>query len=277
MNAKVIQRIVNSPSDRRRFMKQVGAGGIGLAAATTIGGSFLGKVAHAQATGAATTAITDADILNFALNLEYLEAEFYAVSTYGSTLLELGVLTSAEESGPTTGGNMVPNFGSSPLAYLATALRDDEIDHVNYLRQALGSAAVKKPTINLAALGYGFASVDSWLKLARQFEDVGVSAYLGAAPLVTSKTYLAAAAAIMATEAQHSGSIREACIANQVISPAVDTLDVPPTQSTPYDVDKNALSIPRTTAQVLNIVYAGGSCGGGFFPAGMNGMIACQS
>jgi hypothetical protein len=194
-----------------------------------------------------------------------LEAEFYSMSTYGSTLLELGVLTAAEQSGPTTGGNMVPDFGASPLAFLATALRETEIDHVQYLRTTLGSAAVKKPTINLAALGYGFSSVNSWLELARQFEDVGVSAYL------------AAAGAILSTEAQHSGSLRLACIDNDVTSPAVDSLDIPPTQKTPYDVTStNALSIPRTTAQVLNIVYHGGQCSGGFYPDGMNGTIICQ-
>ncbi len=272
MKTEVIERIVNSPSDRRKFIKRVGATGLGIAAATMVGGSFLGQA------NAATTPITDTDILNFALNLEYLEAEFYSMATFGSTLLELGVLTAAEQSGPTTGGNMVPDFGASPLAFLATALRENEIDHVQYLRSALGSAAVKKPTINLAALGYGFSSVNSWLELARQFEDVGVSAYLGAAPSIVSKTYLAAAGAILATEAQHAGSIRLACIDNHVTSPAVDSLDVPPTSQNPYDVTStNALSIPRTTAQVLNIVYHGGQCSGGFYPVGMNGTIICQS
>ncbi|MFY9790620.1 MAG: ferritin-like domain-containing protein [Candidatus Sulfotelmatobacter sp.] len=272
MKTEVIERIVNSPSDRRKFLKRVGVTGVGVAAATMVGSSFLGKAAYAS------TTITDADILNFALNLEYLEAEFYSMATYGSTLLELGVLTKAEESGPTTGGSMVPDFGASPLAFLATALRENEIDHVKYLRSALGSAAVKKPAINLAALGYGFSSVKSWLELARQFEDVGVSAYLGAAPLISSKTYLAAAGAILATEAQHSGSIRLACIDNEVTSPAVDSLDVPPTQPHPYDVTSStALSIPRTTSQVLNIVYHGGQCSGGFYPDGMNGVIVCQS
>ena len=278
MKSELLERIINSPGDRRKFLKRVSATGVGVAAASMMGTSFLGK-AYAQTTSATTaTTITDADILNFALNLEDLEAEFYSMATYGSTLLELKVLTAAEESGPTTGGNMVPDFGSSPLAFLATALRENEIDHVQYLRAALGSAAVKKPTINLDALGYGFASVKSWLELARQFEDVGVSAYLGAAPLISSKTYLAAAGAILATEAQHSGSIRLACIDNQVTSPAVDSLDIPPTQPTPYDVtSSNALSIPRTTAQVLNVVYHGGQCSGGFYPDGMNGVIVCQS
>jgi len=269
MKTEVIERIVNNPSDRRKFIKRVGATGLGVAAVSMLGGS-LSKVQ-------AASAITDADILNFALNLEYLEAEFYSMATYGSTLLELGVITSSEQSGPTTGGNMVPDFGASPLAFLATALRVTEIDHVKYLRAALGSAAVLKPTINLNALGYGYSSVDSFLKLSRQFEDVGVSAYLGAAPLISSKTYLAAAGAILATEAQHSGSIRLACIQNDVTSPAVDSLDVPPTQQNPYDVDKNALSIPRTTSQVLAIVYAGGTCSGGFYPDGMNGTITCRS
>jgi hypothetical protein len=271
MKTEVIERIVKSPSDRRKFIQRVGMTGIGVAAASMMGSGFLGKAY-------AATTINDTDILNFALNLEYLEAEFYSMATYGSTLLELGVLTKAEESGPTTGGNMVAGFGSSPLAFLATALRDNEISHVKFLRSTLGSAAVLKPAINLNALGYGFSSVDSWLELARQFEDLGVSAYLGAAPLISSKTYLAAAAAIMATEAQHSGSIRLACIQNHVTSGAVDSLDIPPTSQAPYDVaSSNALSIPRTTAQVLNVVYAGGNCSGGFYPDGMNGVIICQS
>ncbi len=270
MKTEVLERIVKNSSDRRNFMKRVGVTGLGVAAASMMGSSFLGKAY-------ASTAVTDTDILNFALNLEYLEAEFYSMATWGATLVELGVLTTAETTGPTTGGNMVPNFGSSAWAFLATALRENEVTHVQYLRTTLGSAAVKKPAINLAALGYGFSSVGSWLELARQFEDVGVSAYLGAAPLITSKTYLAAAGAILATEAQHSGAIRAACVNTGTKSPAVDSLDVPPTATTPFDVDKNALSIPRTTAQVLNIVYAGGSCGGGFFPAGMNGTIICQS
>ncbi|MEP6643884.1 MAG: ferritin-like domain-containing protein [Acidobacteriaceae bacterium] len=260
---ELLERIVDSPVDRRKFMKRAGATGLGVAAMTMMGGS-LGKL------NAAT--ITDADIVNFALNLEYLEAEFYLMATYGTTLVRSGVISAADTTGPTTGGNMV-NFAGANSAFVASNLRIDEVAHVKYLRTALGAAAVKKPAINLDALGYGFAGVNDFLKLGRQFEDVGVSAYLGAAPLISSKAYLDAAARIMDTEAQHSGAVRLLCVWNGVNSPAVDGKDVPPTQSKPFCVDSNALSIPRTTSEVLHIVYGGGAHSGGFYPQGMNGTI----
>jgi hypothetical protein len=264
--------LTKSAFNRRGFIKGAGFAGLGLAGAAVIGS----KLAFNDDKVEAATGVSDEDILNFALNLEYLEAEFYIKSTYNTTLVGLGIITSGDQTGPTTGGNRVPNFGSSPSAYLATEVRKDEISHVQYLRKALGSAAVKKPAINLDALGYGYASVNDWLKLARQFEDVGISAYLGAAPLITDKTYLAAAAAIMGTEAQHSGAFRMSCIINGVKSPAVDGLDVPPTTNTVFFTDSNALSIPRTTSQVLNVVYHGGKTSGGFYPEGMNGTITSQ-
>jgi hypothetical protein len=265
------EALTATPANRRSFLK--GAGLTGLAAvagAAMIGTEFAGTSAQAQT-------INDDDILNFALNLEYLEAEFYSVATYGANLVQLGVLTSADQTGPTTGGHVVPGFASRPEAYIATALRIDEITHVRLLRGALGSGAVKKPAINLDALGFGFGNIQEFLKLARAFEGTGVSAYLGAAPLITSKAYLATAGAILSTEAQHSGIIRMLMIMEGIVSPATDGKDVPPTPSKPFDVDNNALSIPRTTSEVLNIVYHGGTCSGGFYPEGMNGNIVCRS
>jgi hypothetical protein len=257
-------------ANRRNFLKGAGMTGLGLAGAAVIGTTFASNPQKAEA----ATAVSDIDILNFALNLEYLEAEFYSVSTYGATLETRGILNASQVSGPTTGGALVKGFGT--LGTLASAIREDEMEHVLFLRSALGSRAVKKPAINLNALGYGFASVASWLKLSRQFEDVGVSAYLGAAPLITSKTYLAAAGAIFGTEAQHSGMIRWACYSMGISSPAVDAKDVPPNAAHPFNTDAHGLSIPRTTSQVLNIVYGGGRCSGGFYPNGMNGTIVCQ-
>lgn len=260
----LLKEVSTSELDRRKFFRRAGTAGLALAATTVIGGSFK-KLS-------ATTTLTDADIINFALNLEYLEAEFYSVATFGATLEERGIIPSSAVSGPTTGGKMV-SFSGSPLAYLASALRKDEQEHVLFLRKALGSAAVKKPAINLNATGFGFANVSDFLKLSRILEDVGVSAYLGAAPLIQSKTYLDAAARILATEAQHAGAIRTEVITWGVPNVKVDSKDVPPTQQNPFDVDSNALSIPRSTSEVLAIVYAGGSHSGGFFPDGLNGVI----
>lgn len=266
------EKAIRVASSRRTFLKGAGLTGIGLASAAMIGSKFGPNEQKVEA-----AAYSDTDILNFALNLEYLEAEFYAKATWGATLLSLGIIKASDETGPTTGGHMVPGFGKMTEAYLATGIRVDEINHVVFLRSVLGSRAVKKPMINLDALGYGFANINAWLTLARQFEDLGVSAYLGAAPLISNSTYLAAAGAILATEAQHAGSIRSACIMNGVSSPAVDSLDKPPTPNVPYDVNKNTgMSIPRTTSQVLNVVYHGGRCAGGFYPNGMNGGIVCQ-
>lgn len=107
MKEEFVDQLISNSTDRRKFLKRVGATGIVMAAATVVGGSVLSKAAYAA------TTVTDADIFIFALNLEYLEAEFYAVATYGANLLELGVLTAAQQSGPTTGGRMVPDFGAS--------------------------------------------------------------------------------------------------------------------------------------------------------------------
>lgn len=260
-----IEAVSGNELDRRKFFTRAGIAGLGIAATSVLGGS-------AEKLSASTT-ITDADIVNFALNLEYLEAEFYSVAGFGATLEERGVIPSSAVSGPTTGGKMIGFDHSSPIAYLAHALREDEQEHVLFLRKALGSAAVKKPAINLSAAGFGFGGMHDFLKLSRIFEDVGVSAYLGAAPLIKSKTYLDAAARILATEAQHAGAIRSRVIELGVGNVKIDSKDIPPTQSKPFDVDSNGLSIPRSTSEVLAIVYAGGAHSGGFFPAGLNGTI----
>jgi hypothetical protein len=134
---------------------------------------------------------------------------------------------------------------------------------------------VAKPAINLEALGIGFANFREFLQLARAFEDVGVSAYAGAAPLITSKAYLQVAAQILAVEALHSGNIRKQVQEHLVPTTPVDSLDVlpPPSGKNFFTVNSQALAIIRTTSQVLSIVYGGGTTSGGFFPDGVNGVI----
>jgi len=266
-----IKEVTSIATNRRNFLKGAGLTGAGLLTATALGRQFGSNVQRVEA-----ATYSDADVLNFALNLEYLEAEFYLMSTYGTTLVGLGVISKEDETGPTTGGGMVPDFGASPAAALGTALRTDEVNHVKFLRSALGADAVKKPAINLDALGYGYSSVPSWLELARQFEDVGASAYLGAGPYLSSITNLEAAGAILTVEGFHAGAIRLVCIQYGIMSPAVDSIDVAPTASTPLAVNSNSLAIPRTPAEVLNVVYHGGKSFGGFYPDGMNGAITAQ-
>jgi len=251
----------------------------------------LDKVPGAAALGLKSSrvqaqAITDVDILNFALNLEYLEAEFYTRVTTGKTIEEIGIAVGGTGTpGPTYGGNKV-NFWDGLLDLdaattmaIAEELAYDEQQHVLLLRAALGSAAVAKPTINLEALGIGFANFAQYLQLARAFEDVGVSAYAGAAPLISSKAYLQVAAQILATEALHSGNIRKQVQGHLIPTMPVDSLDVlpPPSGRNFFTVNTQALAIIRTTSEVLKIVYGGGTSKGGFFPDGMNGVITTAS
>jgi hypothetical protein len=218
--------------------------------------------------------LTDADILNFALNLEYLEAEFYTFATTGRSIQQEGIaIDGAGTAGGTTGGSQT-NFTDQRIRDVALEIAKDERDHVTFLRSALGGARVAKPAINLAALG-PFTTQSQFLALARAFEDVGTSAYGGAARLIQSKDILEAAARILAAEALHTGNIRLLTAINNVQSPAVDGKDIPPppTGQKYFTLTTNGLSVIRTPREVLNIVYASTGTRGGFFPNGFNGTI----
>ena len=208
--------IVNS---RRKMLALGGAALAGLAFAGV-------KAAQAQS----TPAYTDSDILNFALNLEYLESQFYTLATTGMTIDQLGVGIGAGTT--TTGGGSVTTKPGGPTACLvpwtipaiqayATETAGEERNHVTFLRGALGSSAVAQPNLDLYnsfntladAAGIAgtfdpFASDADFLIGAYVFEDVGVTAYSGAAPLITTPAYLTAAAGILAVEAYHAGLVR---------------------------------------------------------------------
>lgn len=269
---EITQQLVENFMSRRQFAKTFGLTSAGIAASTFLGSSVLGSPEHAEA-----VTITDADILNFALNLEYLEGEFYTCAVTGKTLTQAGVIPASASTGPTKGCQKV-NFGGNPeVLAIATQIMHDEQEHVRFIRAALGAGAVKKPEINLDALGFGFENPSEFLKLARDFEDVGVSAYGGAAPLIQNHTILAAAARIALTEAEHAGNIRLKMVLQGLQEPPVDPKDIPPRESHFFSVTSKGLAIVRSTSEVLRIVYAGGTCSGGFFPEGFNGHIKCAS
>lgn len=260
-------------SNRRDFLQKLGFAGSGVAALLVAPGS-----------AGAAAAITDADIVQFALNLEYLEAEFYTMAVLGKTIDQMGVgIAGSGVAGATTGGKMVTFFANSTLALTAAEIGVDERAHVTLLRTTLTSLGVQpvaKPAINLDALGIGFGSQEEFLTLARAFEDVGVSAYGGAAPLIQSSAILGYAARILATEAEHVGNIRLHAALYQAHTAALDAVDIlpPPSGKQFISVDANGLTAVRTPGQVLSIVYGGPNLSSGaFFPTGVNGNINASS
>ena len=288
-----VDDLIEKALSRRNFM--VGAG---TAAALTAAGCNRHFYPQPGPAPNPNPTLTDEDYLNFALNLEYLEASYYLIASTGSGLSAADM---GSGGGPVTGGSKVP-FTSSVQQEYAYEIAQDELNHVRFLRSALGSAAVPMPAIDLVnsfntaamAAGIGssfnpFASFNSFLIGAFVFEDVGVTAYSGAAPLLTNKTYLSAAAGIQAVEAYHAGEIRTLILrsgftnigyANQISALRAKLGGGNETTLSATTVvacdPTNAIAFSRTPQQVLNIVYAspdGNLTYGGFFPSGLNGNI----
>jgi Ferritin-like domain len=297
---KKMTDLIDKALSRRSFM--AGAGTV--AAGTLIAGCSNSTPAPPTTpTPPTNPTLTDADYLNFALNLEYLEAEFYLRAATGNGLSSADTGNSTSK---TTGGAQVMGFTAVQQEYIYE-IAQNELDHVRFLRSALGSAAVTAPTIDLtnsfnalaSAAGLGstfnpFASPSNYLIGAFIFEDVGVTAYHGAAKLLTSKTNLTAAAEILAVEAYHAASIRSQIVFADSISPGLVAIankveavraslgggnetTLSATSIVAADTT-NSIAFERTTDQVLHIVYgtAGGAGvkGGVFFPNGMNGNIS---
>ena len=129
----------------------------------------------------AMTGGSDVDILNFALTLEYLESTFYAEAK-----------KRAKPSGE--------------LKSLVDLIASDEQQHVEALTatiKKLGGKPVAEPKFD-----FPYSGTAGFLKLAQTFEDTGVSAYNGAAPMIKSKEVLAAAGGIVQVEARHAAAIR---------------------------------------------------------------------
>ena len=244
---------------------------------------------QASANGAEAS---EADILNFALNLEYLEAEFYTFASTGKSISSFGIVIDGPASGsnPVAGGYTVGGaevkFDRNELFSKEVALEigEEERAHVSLLRSALGSAAVAKPNINLNALGIGFGNQTDFLTVARLLEDIGVSAYSGAASLLKTPEVIKAAARLLATEAQHAGGIRTQVAALKIPTTQLDLADIlpPPSgnQSQFFSANpSNGLVAARTAGEVLYLAFGmkANVTEGGFFPTGLNGKIAMSS
>ena len=264
--------------NRRSFLGSLGAAGA-VVGGLTLSGSLAGcSDGNNQLSPIpVTSGPSVVDVLNFALNLEYLEASFYSYISSGNGLSSTDMGTSP---GTVSGGAKV-TFSNQTVAAVAAQLAFDETAHVQFLRStitAVGGTPVSMPSINLSAMG-AVTTDATFLTAARQLETVGVSAYAGGAQyLVSNTTAVLYGAQILDTESQHESFLRQLCIALGVGSPAVDSLDIPPTPTAIFNTSSTTgLYAVRNTSQVLQIVYAAagqtGISKGGFFPAGLNGNI----
>jgi len=151
----------------------------GLGAGAVVGSSaFFGALPSIASAGVAAG---DVAILNYALTLEYLEAAFYAEAV--------------------SKGRFPGKVGT-----FARIVSAHENAHVAFLKSALGSAAVKKPTFDFKGTTTDKAK---FMATAQVLEDTGVAAYLGQVGNIKSKTILGAAGSILPIEARHAGWIRD--------------------------------------------------------------------
>ena len=293
MNHIIADIIADTPAsvDRRNMLRGTGAGALALG---TRAAGLTASASPAQA-----QVVNDVAIVNFALNLEYLEAEYYIRAVTGPGLAPSD-RTGVGTPGEVTGGSAVP-FDTAIIREYAQEIAQDELAHVRFLRAVLGGNAVASPAINVgtafsvlaqaAGLGADFnpyLNENNFLLGAYVFEDVGVTAYSGAAPLVQNKQVLSAAASILAVEAYHASEIRlllrargfgpqtaQISALRASLSGAQDDQGVlVGGVSNIVPTDANSLTYTRSARQVLNIVYgAPNATGGLFFPAGLNGAI----
>jgi hypothetical protein len=260
------------------------------------------------ATTAATTAQTD--LLNFALNVKFLQATFYSFIVKGTDLTGSAV----NNSGAVTNAPAALTFTGTNAAQITDMLNEiyyDEKNHVSTLISLLSSSVVFRPAINLAA--FGTITATNALSIARLLEDVAVTAY---ANLVTSlsSSDITVISQILGADSNHAGILRLTALQNPTIAANIkaDSQDVLPfdpgigsaTGGTAFGptasggifavagVTTATVTTPqgfaflRTTSQALSVLYGtvpsgntavtlatSGTTSGGFFPSGVTGNI----
>lgn len=330
----LMERAEQQRQARRRFIRLCGGaaamtGGLALLSGCGDDGEDDGGGGTTPApTPTASGGVTDVAVLNFALQLEYLEGAYYAYAVSGNGV-DGALLTGLGTQGPVVTGSgagaaRAVDFSDDVVAEYAREIAADEIGHIRFLRETLGGARVAQPAINISGsasvtvgntsavgaftaaaraagvIGAGdifdpYASDENFLIGAYLLTDVGVTAYRGAARLLTSKTYLEASAGILAAECYHDATIRSELWRRGLTVPSIytrvsqisasrDSLDG--AGETDQDIgtaaaanivptDSGGLVLGRSAAQVLNVVFQNSAAvtNGGFFPSGLNGTI----
>lgn len=279
-----------------RLTRRTFAGSFTGAIALVVGGGFIATPKGFSQTPATTPSVVD--VLNFALNLEYLEANLYSIATTGNPI-------SSTLMGPAA-GTITRSPGKLTLATTTTslfqALVQDEINHINVLRStitSLGGTPISMPNIDYGAKG-SITTEAQLYALTRQFTATGNGAYAGAAQfLISNPAVLTVASQILGAEGQHLGAvtfvINVSPNAGAAPQGAIDLQDTLPSATQFFDVfiagaanantsnQAPGLAPARTTSQDLGIVYGVSTAttlqpptnitSGGFFPSGVNGNI----
>jgi rubrerythrin len=185
-----LRELADDPSSRKRFFKMLGGAGAVSAAAALLAacgddddGSASGGTAERTVT---TPAGGDLEIVNYALTLEYLEADFYA------QVIDAGIIKDRK------------------VADLAKQFGETESRHVQALTataEKLGGPAAKKPTTTFDAVLDG--GLEKVLQTAADVENLGAAAYLGQAARIQDKDILAAALGIHSVEARHAAALNQ--------------------------------------------------------------------
>ncbi len=259
---KTLDALVDKALSRRTFI----AGAASVSAVGMMAGC--GSSGSTSPNPPPNNTYTDADVLNFALNLEYLEAQFYLYAATGSGLQSSDTQAPTGYTGTYTAGSVTAGSAAqvagltSQQQEIINEIAYEEQEHVRFLRSALGSAAVPMPSIDLSFFGplavaagiltasqpafNPFASFNAFLVGSFIFEDVGVTAYAGAAPLISaagvSAGYLTAAAGIMGVEAYHAAYVRTALTAQAIAAGSATAF--------PYITYANQVAALRATLTV---------------------------
>ena len=161
---------------RAQLLRKAAMGGGALAG----GGLLLGGLSGTALGADTRSAKQDAAILNFALTLEYLEAEFYRQAVAGNAL-------------------------TGDMRTFAEIVAGHEAAHVNFLTKALGSAAVPSPKFDFKGIP---TNPGEFLATAVSLEDTGVAAYTGQSYRIKRTAYILVAAQVLAIEARHAAWAR---------------------------------------------------------------------
>ena len=130
----------------------------------------------------------DFAVLNYAFALEQLEADFYTQVVAGAYF---------------------QNTASDLERNVLNDLRAHEVIHREYLYQVLDANDANIPGLRFDYPGVDFGDRMSVLQTAMAFEDLGVSAYNGAAQLLQTGAFVGVAGKIVSVEARHAACIRD--------------------------------------------------------------------